>query len=191
MKKNKNTKKRNCTIFFTIVSLFILFNLIFFFVGPEKIVQFVGVENTYLLIFLIATIGGLSTFTGAFLFGSIATFAAGGAVPILLGIFGGLGIFVSDSIFYFLAFYGKKAIPEKWDSEIKKIEYWVEKRPSWLVLFLIYIYIGFTPLPNDVLMIILAISGYTYKKIVITLLLGSLTIATITACFGSVWFLFS
>jgi hypothetical protein len=189
IKKFKKTK--NIIIFLGVLFVLILINFFIYFLGPEKIVDFIGVENTYFIVFAIATIGGLSTLTGTVLFSTIIAFVAGGVNPFLLGTIGGMGIFISDTIFYTLALYGRKSAPQNWEYRIEKIEKWMKKYPSWLILTIVYIYISFTPLPNDILMIILVLGGYSYKKIATVLLMGSLTIAMITAYIGNVWFLFS
>ena len=118
------------------------------------------------------------------LFTSIATFAGGGANIFLLGLLGGLGIFISDSIFYFIARLGITHVPKKWEASLKKMEEWMENFPDWAVLSIVYLYLSFTPFPTDLLMIALAASGYKYKKIVWVLFAGSLTIALFTAYLG-------
>lgn len=169
------------------ILVFIAFiNTLFYFFGAEGIVSAIGVENTYLVIFLIAVTGGLSSLTGIALFTSIATFAAGGAEPFLLAMVGGVGIFISDSIFYFLIYYGRKSVPENWEETFKKIEEWIEKYPNRVVLTGMYFYISFSPLPNDLLMAALVIGGYSYKRIVWVLLAGSFTVAFITAYLGKI-----
>lgn len=178
----KNPK--NYYILGGIVLLFVLLNVFLYFFDAQKIVDWVGVDNTYFVVFAIATIGGLSTLTGPVLFTSIATFAGGGANIFLLGLLGGLGIFISDSIFYFIARLGITHVPQKWESSLKKVEGWMRKFPDWAVLSVVYIYLSFTPLPTDLLMIALAASGYKYKKIVWVVLAGSLTIALFTAYLG-------
>lgn len=181
-------KKINFYYIAAAIILFILVvNLIFIFVTPEEIVHFIGVENSYFITFIIASIGGLSSFTGAALFSAIIAFAAGGSDPLLLGIVGGLGIFISDSVFYLLARFGRRAIPKEHSSQIEKFLIWFKKTPEWIVFIFIYIYLGFTPLPADILMIAIAFAGVSYKRIFPILLLASLTIALLTAYLGEFW----
>lgn len=170
-----------------IILFLVALNVLFYFIGPERIVEYIGIQNTYLVVFAVAAIGGLSTFTGGVLYSSIAAFAAGGSSPLLLGIAGGIGIFISDSIFYFLAKRGRESIPENWETWLAKIERFVERYPLWLVLLAIYLYLSLGPLPNDVLMIALVAAGVRYRHLIIALLPGSITIALITAYFGNWW----
>jgi membrane protein DedA with SNARE-associated domain len=168
----------------SIIFLVVFVNFLFYFLGAEKIVSWVGVDNTYLVVLAISTIGGLSTFTGSILFTTIATFAGGGANIFLLALFGGLGIFISDSIFYFLARLGRKSAPDNWEKSLRKVENWIKKVPDWIVLTIVYLYLSFTPFPTDLLMIALAVTGHTYRRIFWVLLAGSFTVALFTAYLG-------
>jgi len=162
-------------------------NVFFYFVNPDVIVDYVGVKSSYTITFVIATIGGLSTFTGPVLFTTIATFAGGGSNPLLLGIIGGMGIFISDSIFFHLTQLGYKHVPENWEKWLDRIKIFMQKYPRWLLLVFVYLYISFTPLPNDILMLALVFGGYLYRQVVFVLLAGSLSIALVTAYLGVLW----
>lgn len=151
-----------------------------------EIVNYIGVENTYLVSFLLAVFGGLSTVTGVSFFVSVATFASGGANPFLLGLFGGLGIFISDSIFFLVARYGVRILERK----AKPISLWLiskmEKVSLNTILVGVYLYIGLTPLPNDLLMIALALMGMPFKRLAPVLMAGGITIVFLTAYFGEI-----
>lgn len=167
------------------LAIFVLLILaLIFWINPDKIVTSIGVKNTYLIAFLIAATGGLSTLTSTSFFTAIVTFASGGSNPWLLGLAGGLGIFLSDSIFFFTALYGKKLIPDYWQRKVANLTSWIYKTPPWVVIIGIFCYISFTPLPNDILMIALAAAGYRYQKLAPILLAGSITISTLLSHLG-------
>lgn len=155
---------------------------------PEEIVDYVGVENTYFVSFLLAVFGGLSTVTGVPFFTSVVAFASGGANPWLLGLFGGVGIFISDLIFFFVARYGAHIFRDT----VKPVSLWLvskmEKVSLKVVLIGVFIYIGFTPLPNDIIMIALAFTGIPFKRIAPVLLAGSITIVVLVAYLGEIIF---
>lgn len=171
-------------VFFLIVLFIVLINAVFFFVRPDNIVNALGAKNSYLVIFFIAVIGGVSTLTGTVFFSTIFTFAAGGGNPWLLGIFGGLGLFISDSIFFLLARLGRKSVSEYWNKKIIEFENKLRRFPEWQIFLIIYFFLGFTPVPNDILMIVLAVAGYKYIKFSPYLLLGNITLAVIMANLG-------
>lgn len=181
--------RRHYILFFVI--LFIIFlNAFFFFVGPSNFVEKLGVHNTYLVILLIGIFGGVSSFTGPVFFSSMIAFAAGGANPWLLGLSGGLGLFVSDSIFYFLAHVGKKSVPPDLKIKILRIEKKLERFPNWVAFFITFLLLALTPFPNDILMIALAIGGYGYFRFFPYLLAGNITLSLLVAHLGnSLWWL--
>lgn len=176
------------SVLVSIVVFLIGVNVLYYFINPSELVEIIGVHNTYLVAFLIAAIGGLSTLTGAVLYTALGTFAAGGAQPFILGLAGGLGIFISDTIFFHLARLGRESVPEKWEKWIGRITSFMKRFPKKAVLVFIFLYIGLSPLPNDILMIALVLGGYQYKEIWHVLLAGSITIAMIITHIGNVWF---
>jgi hypothetical protein len=181
---NNKMARRKYYILAGILLFLAAINFLLFVASPRDIVASIGVENTYIIVFAIAAIGGLSSVTGAAFYASVITFAGGGANPLLLTLAGGAGIFISDTIFYYLALYGWQSVPKWWESKVQRIREWIEKRPQSKVATAVYIYIGFTPLPNDLLMLGLVIGGYAYRQIFWPLLAGSFTIAAITAYLG-------
>jgi membrane protein YqaA with SNARE-associated domain len=167
-----------------LVGVFLAFNLIFLFVSPDQIVEYIGVDNTYLTIFLIASFGGLNALTGGVLYGSIIAFAAGGASPWLLGLAGGLGIAIGDSLVFYLFRYTSKTLSPDWQEKISKIKQKVERFPRWSQYLLIYLYLGFFPFPNDILMFLLAILRFKFLQVLPVIIAGAISVATITALMG-------
>lgn len=155
-----------------------------FFVSPEDVVDTLGVENTYLIAFLLAAVGGISTVTGASVFLTLATFASGGANAWLLGLVAGLGIFISDSVFYILARKGSDFFEGKVGRLRHHLERFVQKATPWNIRIGVFVYVGIMPLPNDILMLALALARVPYSLIALPIFIGSISIATISAHFG-------
>ena len=179
---------RRYWIVFFLLAFLLALALIFAFITPEEIVDYVGVRNTYLVSFLLAVFGGLSAVTGLSFFASVVTFSGGGANTLLLALFGGLGIFISDSIFFLVAQYGVGILKKK----AKPISLWlisrIENFSLGTIMVGVYIYIGLTPLPNDVLMIALAFVGMPFRRLAPVLMAGSFTIVFLVAYFGEIIF---
>lgn len=168
-----------------LAGVFLLLNLVFFFISPDQIVEYVGVENTYLTLFLIATVGGLNVITGGVLYASIVAFAAGGASPLLLGLFGGIGIAIGDTLVFYLFRYTSKTLSPQWQEKITEVKEKVEHLPVYIQYIMIYAYLGFTPLPNDILMFLLAILRFKLLHVLPVILAGTITIATLIAYLGN------
>ena len=171
-----------------LVAFLLAFVLISIYVTPKEIVDYIGVENTYFVSFLLAVFGGLSTVTGISFFTSVVAFSSGGANPFLLGLFGGLGIFISDAIFFFVARYSVQVLRENIKPVSLRFVSKMEKVSPSLILFGVYLYIGLTPLPNDILMIALAFLGISFKRLAPVLLAGSVTVVMLVAYSGEIIF---
>lgn len=159
-------------------------SVLLYYYPPDVIVDSIGVENSYLMVFLIAAIGGLSSVTSGVFYAAVATFTSGGAIPWLLGIIGGIGISIGDSIIFGLISYGFKDVEGQWRERIKKIRTYVDRYPSYVVYTVLFLVLGVSPLPNDIVMFALVMLGFRYLTIAPILLLAGITITTITAYLG-------
>lgn len=182
--------KRTSLYKFIAVVVFIAFwSFVLIFVDPQKVVISLGVNNSLALIFLIATMGGVSTLTSFSFYSTLITLAVGGVNPFLLGIVGGIGITIGDSLFYYLGKSGRRALygkPKEW---AKHISTWLNSKPKWVVPVFTFAYSGMTPFPNDILAVSLGLSGRRYRSIVIPLLLGNVFLTILVAYLASQgWF---
>lgn len=159
----------------------VLWTLLMLLIGPRAFVAFIGVKNSYLVVFLIAASGGLSSLTATSFYTLLATFATGGLHPLLLGIAGGIGLVIGDSLFYAFGRNGVQALPEHLRLRTEKIAEWLESNPSWMVPLVVFLYTAFTPLPNDILMILVALTGTRYRWIIGPLIVGDIINVSISA----------
>ena len=157
---------------------------IFSLVSPEEVVMMLGIENSYLIIGFMAIFGGVSSVTVAPFYAALTTFAAGGVDIILLGLVAGIGLAISDSVFYYFGTKGREMVsPEMQQREIKLSD-WFEGKPEWLLPLLIFLWSGFTPFPNDIMTVSLAFLKYPYKKLIVPLLIGDITSSILIAYLG-------
>jgi hypothetical protein len=147
--------------------------------SPEEIVNKIGVKNGYLLAFIVSFFGGFSAGGSITFIGLLITLVAGGLNPIYLGLLAGVSLAIGDMIMFYAGSKGRELVRGEWDKKIDKLSKVFEKR-KWLrktVPFLAYLYIGFAPLPNDVLILFLAAIEYPIKKMNAIIILGDLTFA--------------
>lgn len=167
---------------FVTVSLLTLFVLIWtgalFFLGADTIVAHLGVRNGYLLAFVVAILGGVSAFTSFSYYTAIITLAIGGLNPLVLGLIAGSGAMIGDMIFYYLGLQGRSLIPSVWEARLNRFTQWLERKPSWFTPVAMFIYIAFTPLPHDALMIAAAFAKIRYRTVIIVDLIGNIVLAT-------------
>jgi len=151
---------------------------------PDTIVQWIGVENSYVAAFLIAATGGLSSFTSGVFYASVATLSAGGANPWLLGLIGGLGIALGDSLIFALFRFGFKDVHSYWHEYIERLRLWVDAYPRPVVYATLFLILGISPTPNDIIMFLLVALGFRYLKVAPVIIAAGITITTITALLG-------
>lgn len=175
----KKTKKA----FFIFLSLLLflgLFSVLFFFVPLEDIVSSFGIKNSYIFIFVFALIGGVSSFTSASFYATVAYLGSQGFSPIVLAIVVAPALLLGDYLFYFLGKEGRVSISnESIKKSIDSVSLWFEKKPKTFFPLFIYIYGAFTPFPADILMFSLAFIKYPFKKAMPFILLGHITLISI------------
>jgi membrane protein DedA with SNARE-associated domain len=176
-------RRKNIIKFSLVAGFIILWSIIITILGTEKIVDFLGAQNSYIIIFIVGAVGGVSTITSTSFYTTLTTLAHGGVNPWFLGLFGGIGITIGDSLFYYLGKKGEESLPEKARKATGKFSDWMKRHPKWLIPIVTFVYSGCTPLPNDILTVSLGIAKYRY--IVGPLLLGNIFLTTIIALIAS------
>ena len=161
-----------------IVLILALWALFFHYYPVDQLVDKIGIQNTYLAAFLLAVVGGFSSITGTSLYAALIALAHGGMNPVALGLIGGVGLFISDSIFYFVAHRMRDVIAHvtsSWERLFRKMWRFTYIMPNWLVFGVIFLWSAFSPLPNDILLAVLALSSYSYRQFAVFLFAGDLT----------------
>lgn len=141
--------------------------------SPEEIVNAVGTSNAYALMFVLAMIGGISTFTAVPYQLVLMGFAAGGINPLLLGTITALGVMVGDSTSYFIGRQSGNIMPEKMQNNLGKITELLLKKPK-LITPILIAYGGFSPFSNDFIVISMGMIRYSYWKVILPLTTGNI-----------------
>jgi membrane protein YqaA with SNARE-associated domain len=147
--------------------------LIFYLVTPGKIIEFVGMENAYILMFSSALLGGMTTFNFIPYYSIIILLASAGLNPLYIGISSATGVMVGDTFSYFLGRSGDKIIPESLKKIFEKINNFSLKNPK-LFPLLCFIYGSISPFSNDFITISAGVAKISYKKVMLPLALGNL-----------------
>lgn len=173
--------RRNHWILIGVVFFIALWSAALAFIGPQSIVEWIGRDHGYAVAFVIAALGGVSTFTASSFYLTIVTFASGGLKPWLLALVAGTGITIGDSLFFYLGTRGREVLEGRMRRFAEELSEWLKKRPAWVMPLIIFAYTGLTPLPNDILTVGLGLSGYPYKKAILPLWLGNITLTFLLA----------
>ncbi len=155
--------------------------LFFSYMSPEDFVSSVGTNNGYVLAFFIGFFGGLVTFTFASVYPSVVALAIGGLQPIFVGLIAGLGLTIANMLFFIFGVKGRDVAAAH--PRVRKfcngILHWLEKKPKWTIPVFIWLYVGLTPLPNNLLTMSGGVINYSPRKLFIPLLFGNITLLSI------------
>lgn len=179
-------RKRTLFIAFLLVVKVAAWTWLLSTVGAERLVEYIGVENGYLVMFIVAFFGGLSTFTSVTYFATLLTLASAGLNPLFLALASSLGVSIGDVIFYYIGSLGLREVAagrlQQW---IVRVSSWLEHKPRLFIFAVVYAYAAFTPLPNDVLAMMLGAARQPLRLILPALILGNFTLVLLLATFGS------
>jgi len=176
----KKYNKKFISFSILIVFLISLIALLYF-ISPEEIVNKIGVRNGYVLAFIVSLFGGFSAGGSISFISLLIVLVAGGINPVYLGLVAGISLAMGDMIMFYAGSKGRELVRGKWDRRIDKAASVFKKR-KWLektIPVVAYLYIGFAPLPNDILILFLAAIKYPAKKMNGIIILGDITFALI------------
>lgn len=171
----------------TVITVILIIVSIMLFLDNQSLFVSLIRQYGYLGLFLVSFIGSSTIF---FVIPTdIAVFTAGAFLnPFVVGVVGGLGKTLGETIGYALGLGGRKIIERRYKKEIKEWEKSFRKHGG----FFIILFFAMTPLPDDIVGIIGGTLKYPFKKFFIASLIGKiiLTLALSYAGFyGMGWFL--
>jgi membrane protein YqaA with SNARE-associated domain len=162
-------------------TLLIGWSIFLYFAGPTYLVETIGVTNGYLLGFLVAAIGGVSTATSISFYSVVTALAAGGLNPFGLGLIMGTGVSIGDSIFFYLGKTGRHTLHHRIQHHVDKALDWAYDQNIRLVHVIVFAWAAFMPLPNDIITVPSGISRFHAKDILPSILAGNIVFTTLLA----------
>lgn len=144
----------------------------YFFSTPEGLVDLVGIENAYLLMFFVAFLGGLTTFNTVPYYSILLILANAGLNPLLLGLCSAGGVMFGDSTSYYVGYQGGTVIPPFLRNLFNKLHSTMTKHPKVFPL-VCFIYGSISPLSNDFITIPAGLARYPFFRMMIPLALGN------------------
>jgi len=176
--KPKNKK----VIIYILISALLLWSIALFFIDVEVFIQTIGIENAYFSLFLVAAVTGTSFLTSASFYAIFLSYAATGVLdPYMMGMVGGLGMSIGDSLFFLVARKSANIMQIENNKFYMKIYTFVARLPHVSVYIFTFMYAAFAPIPNDILMITLGILKFKYNRIIPIIIIGNITLLTLIA----------
>ena len=150
--------------------------------SPQEIVESMKADSQgYLVMMIISFIGGLAIITFVSVYPTVVSFVIGGLNPIGIGISAAIGLTLANIVYYYLGNKGRN-LAEASSGFQKYTRYlliWLNRGPKWFVPIFIWAYVGLTPFPNNFLTASGGILNYPFKKTLIPLFIGNITLMII------------
>ena len=165
-----------------VVMLSFIITISFFFsrYSADYLIETVGNDNAYILMFALAFAGGLSTFSGVPYHLVLIALAAGGLNPLYLGIVTAVGVSIGDSTSYFIGYEGRAILPNGIQKFFQKLIDFFMKRKKFLPIFF-FLYGSLAPFSNDFIVISMGYARYPFWRVMIPIGLGNVVFNTMLA----------
>lgn len=147
----------------------------------RELVNMLGIRNSYLIAFLLSIVGAYTNMTKITTYPLVVALALGHSQPLLVGFFAGLGLAVGDVLFYYMGFTAREMAGGKTRERLEKVLARLKRQSMIVVQGFIYVYVAFSPFPNNLLTGALAFTGYPFVRVMIPLVLGDLTLPIMIA----------
>jgi membrane protein YqaA with SNARE-associated domain len=152
----------------------VVISLVFlFFLSPTSIVDYIGIQNAYILMYVIAAASGLTTFNTVPYYPVMLVLANAGVNPILLGLAAAVGVMTGDSFSYLVGHQGATVIPKFLRTMFTKI-YEVAVAHPRLFPVVCFFYGSLSPLSNDFITIPSGMARIPYWRVILPLGLGNI-----------------
>lgn len=164
--------------------LVILWSIALYYYTPYEIIEGIGVENGYLIVFISGLLGGTSLFFPFPYYLIVATFGAAGLNPFFLGAFTAFGVILGECTSYLVGHGAHSLLPDYFEKMAHGLNKWLIGIPVSAVMIILFFWSSLFPLPNDILLVPLGLIRYPFWRTIIPLGLGSLVFNTVTAFTG-------
>lgn len=169
-------RRRKQIIFLAAIALLLAWTVLLYFYSPVEIVSGLGVRNGYAFVFLAALFNGLTTIIATSFYPVLVTFNLGGLNLYLLSLVAGVSAALGNMIYFYIGYRGREALPVRYEKHVEGLSKWVARQHPFLIPFVAFIYFGFTPLPNELMIITTSFAGYSYKHMILPLVLGNIAL---------------
>ena len=155
-----------------VISIFVGISVTIASIPTDDIMDLIGSQNSYLLMFGLGMIGGLSTFVAIPYHLILMSLASGGLNPILLGAATALGVMGGDSLMYVVCRNLKNTFSPRLQATLSNLSSYFIKHPRRITPGL-FLYGAISPFSNDFIVATMSLTKYPYLKTIIPLALGN------------------
>ncbi len=156
----------------TVIVFYLALSISLASIPAEELIDMVGSDNAYILMFVLGMIGGFTTFTGIPYHFVLMSLAAGGLSPIWLGVCTAIGVMMGDSTMFLIGKQVKDSLAPRVRATIDRLSTYLLSHPR-LVTPALVAYGSVSPFSNDFVVASLSIGGYGYWRTVVPLTIGN------------------
>lgn len=179
-----NTVKKKTThllgLIVGILAIFIFALFLADFVSQNGAAQDIVGKFGYIGIALIALVSGFNLIFPIPVVFFVPVFTAAGYPLWGIIVAMAVGITIADSIGYLIGSLGHTYTKNNYPTVFRTLEGLKEKHRK-LILPLVFVYAAIAPLPNELIMIPLAVLGFRYRVLIVPFILGTLVYVTLVA----------
>jgi len=173
-------EKKELKLIIAIIAL-VAWAIFLFNIDINALVDSAGIENMYLILFIISILSSTSFLTSASFYVTFFAYINAGFDPIIISIIGGVGMATGDSIFFFISKKAGDVMSMSNNKLYSKMFNFISKLPKWGVYLFTYMYASFAPIPNDILIVMLGALKFKYSHIIPILIVGNITLLFLIA----------
>lgn len=152
----------------------IVLSIVFlFFLSPEDLVQYIGTQNAYFLMFTVALLGGLTTFNTVPYYSVLLLLASAGLNPLFVGLSSAIGVMCGDSFSYLIGWQGAEVAPARLVHFFNKVRDIIERNPRYFPI-MCFLYGSLSPLSNDFITIPAGMAHIPYPRVIAPLAMGNI-----------------
>ncbi len=156
-----------------LISIYLVISLALASFPVDTLIDTLGSNNAYFLMFALGTLGGFTTFTGIPYHLILMSLAAGGLNPVTLGICTAIGVMLGDSTMFLIGSKVKETLSPRMQATIEHLSSYLSQHPK-LVAPALVGYGTFSPFSNDFIVASLSMMGYAYWRTIIPLTIGNI-----------------
>ncbi|TXD37746.1 hypothetical protein FRC98_08650 [Lujinxingia vulgaris] len=182
----KARTRKQVAIFIVALLLVVGWTLFFIYTEPEAVIQWMGVENSYLVGFLISVFGALGSVTPFSTYPAVYAMATTEVNLFILIPLVAIGLTIGDALFFYFGVTAQSVMPEWLERWMERVWNWLQTKPEIFLQVFIFLYVGFSPFANNLLTAPLAMAGYRFRKIVVPLTLGNCSLPIAATYLASV-----
>lgn len=157
----------------SVVVLTIVLSVLLVMVPSDTLLGYLGTENGYVFMFLIAFVGSITTFASIPYPLFLISLAVGGFNPMLLGLTSAAGVITADSVTFFAVRKGRILLSKKLQDSMTALSSYVNSHPHLLTPGLL-LYGTISPLSNDFAVISFSLMKFKYMKVIPPLAVGNI-----------------